>query len=382
MGRAAVAGDIHGQDPDRRPAPVLHRAGRPRRSATAPARSARSSTSGAAAGTCWPRVRCSTSAPTRATRSAASSSRAAGGTRWPTTATPNRSPHGLPPSRRTLSPPPRPAVRGACARLQVPGSRALSTTVPRRPGRRPQRPLVLGEPPGGGDDRGRGGRPRYRRGAPRRRRARGRPARRGTRGAADVRLGDAGRRPVSRVPEPRRSQAPRRGHQADQAGHRGAQRAGRHPGPAGGDQRREDPQHLRQQRPRGGRREGVRDAGCRRGRRGFPAAGDGQRGPGAGAGGAARRAHQHLPDPDPQDGEREHGDLRGGDHPADRGPERRARPEGVAGPAAAARHRRRAGAAARRHPAAAARLRPGHLPVPGQQGAARAGARGAGRPGR
>ena len=46
-------------------------------------------------------------------------------------------------------------------------------------------------------------------------------------------------------------------------------------------------------------------------------------------------------------------------------------------PAAPARHRRRAGAAARRHAAAAARLRPGDLPVPGQQGAARPGARGA-----
>ena len=59
------------------------------------ARSARSSTSGAAAGTCWPRARCSTSAPTRTTRSAASSLRAAGGTRWPTTATPEPLPAWL-----------------------------------------------------------------------------------------------------------------------------------------------------------------------------------------------------------------------------------------------------------------------------------------------
>ena len=71
---------------------------------------------------------------------------------------------------------------------------------------------------------------------------------------------------------------------------------------------------------------------------------------------AARRAHLHLPDPHPQDRERERRDLRGGDHPADRGPERRARAQGVAGPAAPARHRRRPGAAAGRHPAAAARL--------------------------
>ena len=91
-------------DPDRRPAPVLHRAGRPGDPQQRRARSARSSTSGAAAGTCWPRARCSTSAPTRATRSAASSSPAAGRTSSPTTAAPSRSPHGLPPSRRTLRP--------------------------------------------------------------------------------------------------------------------------------------------------------------------------------------------------------------------------------------------------------------------------------------
>ena len=49
--------------------------------------------------------------------------------------------------------------------------------------------------------------------------------------------------------------------------------------------------------------------------------------------------------------------------------------EGMARAPAAVRHRRRPGPAARREPAAAARLRPGDLPVPGQQGAARAGAR-------
>ena len=55
--------------------------------------------------------------------------RAAARTSWPTTATLNRSPHGLPPSRRTLSPPHAPASGGAYARLRVPGLQGLVSTV-------------------------------------------------------------------------------------------------------------------------------------------------------------------------------------------------------------------------------------------------------------
>ena len=179
---------------------------------------------------------------------------------------------------------PRTAPRMACRsrggrrtlRTAQPGDRASTRSRcqaarpyrhrPPRPGRRPQRPAVLGGPPGGGDDHRRGSRPRHRRGVSRRRRA-SRPAcaagnaRRGAR--SPRRCGEAACEPGA---QPGGGQAPRRGHQAGQAGHRGAQRPGRHPGPAGGDQRGEDPQHLRQQRLRGGRREGVRHAGGRRGR--------------------------------------------------------------------------------------------------------------------
>ena len=141
-----------------RPRPEVCTCTTPRRTArgsvTARARSARSSTSGAAAVTCWPRARCSTSAPTQDNAECRELVTGGRGYEVADGSDPGPLPAWLGASAAGAGPVARPGGSGqARVPLPAPGCRALSPPVPRRPGRRPQRPAVLGGPPGGGDDR-------------------------------------------------------------------------------------------------------------------------------------------------------------------------------------------------------------------------------------